>query len=339
MKRLKAPLALMGLTAVVALASLASPAALARWMEPEGTKDSGGGNAQVSEFYQMAQHFLRQMRSSGGAIDPAFPLAALETRMRSLSVIAVPGPLVLNGEKKDARNYPAQNRIELDDATWALRSPESRYQIVVRELIQLLGIDDFQYKTSERLAKATAQGSDTTSAGARYTLGETRRFVYDYDMASDCTESALRELRETVQNAAVLDCLLASHRSCQLIHFTHEARQGWGSGAKFCWGRAVVEGRKVTLKPHTKGRHFSEEKYLAKTLSKGPCQEKELSELKRQTAERARSECLAMGWNGCSVIFSRWVKSSLGEIYDSSGRKRVPGRTCTVHSLVEGYAP
>ena len=205
-----------GLIALASLVVIALPVR-AQIIQPlSGGADAGGGNAQVAEFYKMTKHFQSRMLANGKGIDAQFPVDALSERLKTLIVVAVVGPLEHQGAKVDAINYPVENKIELDDQTWAQRDLPKRYQIAIHELLGLLGQADDFYDHSRSLADATIIGLDPNKpkkvctislenqlyTGYVVVLYAGNKYVSGYDVHKNITQinygalkSALKTLR------------------------------------------------------------------------------------------------------------------------------------------------
>ena len=328
MKKLALLSLLMSLTTV----SLALPLSALGKESAEGTKDGGGGNAQVSAFYKMAETFNARMQVVGTKVYPGFPTAELKVRMQTLQVISVPGPLTLGEIKVDAINYPSQNRIELDDATWAQRAGEEKYQIVVHEILGLLSIDDFQYKVSRRLAKVSAEDADPTLVGKHYHLGAKERFERGKALYNiPCSAGILSEVKTLAENKALADCFYGGYRSCKVIHSYTEAKEPNGRDGWFCLGQAIVEGREGILNKGFEGDSYgrNEAKYLKNSQDK-ICSQSDVEKIVKISAERAKADCLAAGWENCNLVFSRKT--------DMSPKTNRDAGFCNAFSMVEGFS-
>lgn len=137
-----------------------------------GGMEGGGGSAQVAQFYKMARFFQASyfpdtaswtdansnaiiiLRTDDG--DLGLWSYSLDQLLRKLTIKPVVGPLLLNGEKVDAINFPDLQEIDLDTTSWAAQDTASKYQIVIHEIIGLLRAKDSfnneRYRISELLA-------------------------------------------------------------------------------------------------------------------------------------------------------------------------------------------
>ncbi|MGZ3696059.1 MAG: hypothetical protein ACXWQO_18555, partial [Bdellovibrionota bacterium] len=115
----------------------------------------GGGNATVAEFYLYIRSFAAIAQKHPKEVSGLISVEKLATVASSVLVEAKPSPLLLNGNKVDAINFPSQNKIQVDDTTWSARGIHDKYQIVVHELLGLLSVADPGFQVSEKITAST----------------------------------------------------------------------------------------------------------------------------------------------------------------------------------------
>lgn len=126
-----------------------------------GPGHGGGGGGAKADFLKMARYLEREVRVFGKAYGLAMPSARLSEKLERLTLATVPGPLMIDGEKVDAKNYPEAVAVELDGAAWLENEPLTKYQVVVHEFLGLLEIPDrkeakgTEYQLSQEIAQAT----------------------------------------------------------------------------------------------------------------------------------------------------------------------------------------
>ena len=137
----------------------------------------GGGNATVAEFYLYIRSFNAIAQKHPQEISGLISVEKLAVIAAAASVDARPTPLLLNGNKVDAINYPEQNKIQVDDTTWIGRSIHDKYQIVVHELLGLMHVADPGFHTSQMITAATLPLSPFQPASVNSCVDSTRKDI------------------------------------------------------------------------------------------------------------------------------------------------------------------
>jgi hypothetical protein len=129
------------------LALVSSPALWAA----QGGDHSGGGNTAAAEFYQLGQATLKSLNQTHPIVEAGavrVQISDLVGALESSTVEFSNETLSLNNVAVQAINTPSQKRIVVSQKAWAGLSPSQKRQLIVHELLGLLGIDDTHYKTS-----------------------------------------------------------------------------------------------------------------------------------------------------------------------------------------------
>lgn len=120
-----------------------------------GPGHGGGGNGGPAGFFKMARYFEREVRLFGSILSLEIDAKKTAAKVDGLRVFPVPGPLLLDGRKVTAINYRDNGSVDLDSESFDADDVTVRYQLVVHELLGLMGIADEGYRLSERLAAST----------------------------------------------------------------------------------------------------------------------------------------------------------------------------------------
>lgn len=123
----------------------------------EGGSDraGNGGDRCALEFRVAADRIYQLLRTDGGKTFPNVDLEKLKQAIRETDVVCIDGPLHVGTERKDAVNYPALGRIEVDRGRWNETAGKEWTQlpIVFHEYLGILGADlGNRYNVSSLLA-------------------------------------------------------------------------------------------------------------------------------------------------------------------------------------------
>ncbi len=129
----------------------------------DGVGNGGDGNA--AEFILTAKTAMELMKKispsnlQGINID-AFSGAILNTEVHSKD------QLILDGHEVDAINYPKKKLIEVSRSRWSTLRGEtetiSRFNLVLHEYLFIMGLNDSQYRISQKLISAISPSSFST---------------------------------------------------------------------------------------------------------------------------------------------------------------------------------
>lgn len=129
-----------------------------------GTEIQNGGRTEVAEFKSLASEVIYSFETSV-LLDKReiFVTDFLETVNKS--VVNCESDLFINGEPKDAINYPMRNPqlIKLDCKKWPNLSLLNKYRLAIHEFLFLVGVDDSTYEFSRILVKEFFKNSEQQS--------------------------------------------------------------------------------------------------------------------------------------------------------------------------------
>lgn len=113
-----------------------------------------GGGGESEEFVTLGS-VISQIISSG-KIEiniPNFNASKFADTVKIATIIASDEPQLLNGEEKDALNYPAEQKIVFNVKKFNERTPPEKSKLVTHEYLWLAGVNDENYKYSEVIIK------------------------------------------------------------------------------------------------------------------------------------------------------------------------------------------
>lgn len=127
-------------------------------------KDRGGGDSLELEFKGLGLSIAEQLRlmPSQDAIAAINPSKLYDT-VKSVRIVSSPTPLFLDGQERDAINYPLLKKIEVSKERWEKLTEEQKRGLVLHENLGILGLQDENYELSSRffaaLKKANVQSA------------------------------------------------------------------------------------------------------------------------------------------------------------------------------------
>lgn len=115
-----------------------------------GPISSGGGDIYAIEF----QNKARELRSLlvGKDFSPFKSADEFEKIINLVLVESTDADLILEGMKKDALNYPSEQRIVLNRSAWQrVSNDQTRFLFVLHEYLGAQGFDDSRYVHSSKI--------------------------------------------------------------------------------------------------------------------------------------------------------------------------------------------
>jgi hypothetical protein len=127
--------------------------------------ESGGGDGYAAEFILTAKTALELAKK----LEPVeLSPVNIDTFTGSIQNTKVHSEekLFLEGNEVDAINYPNRKLIEISRVRWEVLRTESqtvpRFNLVIHEYLGIMGIDDAQYKVSQKLINAMSPSKFNT---------------------------------------------------------------------------------------------------------------------------------------------------------------------------------
>jgi len=127
-----------------------------------GTVGNGGDHYAI-EFIERAR--LMQTLMVGKDISPLSSPDAFKQSLDRVKVESTEEDLILEGAKKDAINYPKDQRIVLNRKAWrSLPNERTRLLLVLHEYLGVMEIEDFRYDSSSRILSRILKNSLTCTS-------------------------------------------------------------------------------------------------------------------------------------------------------------------------------
>lgn len=132
-----------------------------------GGNEGHGGDGYVADFIRTGRLIHEWLATHTSPVSPAEFLKTLE----SASIASTDELLKLESVEKDAINYPALGKIVFNRTKWRdLTMERQRWQIVLHEILGLMGHEDGKYQMSERLVTAAFPNKEVLASQYRGTL-------------------------------------------------------------------------------------------------------------------------------------------------------------------------
>ena len=129
----------------------------ARFARANGFDNGNAGDAYSAEFIFSARDVLQRLELSAADGHPLYDTAKLRAAIQSTTVVSIDHVLV-SGEERDAANFPVQKLIRISRTRWSdyrqANETLDRLKIALHEYLDITGVDDTHYDTSEKLIKA-----------------------------------------------------------------------------------------------------------------------------------------------------------------------------------------
>jgi len=119
-------------------------------------RKGNGGDAVSLEFKAMGQAVTDAIIDKGIVFTSGVSVKTLQDTIRRADVRSVSTELYLDGVRKDAINYPYENRIDISLTQWSYMTEKVKYQLVIHEALGLLSINDADYARSNSLINAVS---------------------------------------------------------------------------------------------------------------------------------------------------------------------------------------
>lgn len=113
-----------------------------------GREGGNGGDGFAMSFKAIGFDISRHLKSEGLSVVDGLRTSDFEIALKTASVDTTAAELFLNGVRKDAINYPLQHKIVVNIPRWERLSNEAQRQLVIHEVMGLLGINDQAYEKS-----------------------------------------------------------------------------------------------------------------------------------------------------------------------------------------------
>lgn len=101
-----------------------------------GESSVGGGNAEKAEYISITKNALARLASRGNLQLKGIKIevALMSAKFKSTKVEPTQEKLALNGQPKQALNYPNENRIKFNQDEWKTLSLEKKTLLAIHEL-------------------------------------------------------------------------------------------------------------------------------------------------------------------------------------------------------------
>ncbi len=121
-----------------------------------GDNVGNGGDSIALNFKTIGNTLVLQLRAANSVealeIDPE----KFKEKLETANIESTTKQLYLRGMRKDAINYPKENRIIIYETGWRMLSIQDKRMLVLHELLGLMGIDDSTYRITLALEKTAA---------------------------------------------------------------------------------------------------------------------------------------------------------------------------------------
>ena len=125
-------------------------------MENGGDHAGNGGDSIAIKVKVIGARLVAELRYASKKMPLQIDVDKLKTILESSKIETTKKDLILNGKRKDAINYPNENRIIFNATSWRLLSIQDKRMLVLHELLGLLGVDDKQYEITMALEKVAS---------------------------------------------------------------------------------------------------------------------------------------------------------------------------------------
>ena len=114
--------------------------------------DSGGGDSAEAEFVNIGRGVAAALRA--GKVDLGIDLNAYEQVVTTTTVSMVRESLFLDGQERDAINYPCEKKIIVNRNHWIPLAPVLKVQLAFHEFLGIAGLEHNGYPISSQLVTA-----------------------------------------------------------------------------------------------------------------------------------------------------------------------------------------
>jgi len=127
---------------------------------------SGGGDSAEAEFVSIGQGIAQSLRGDLGPSFPEINQSAFTQAVNSTQVIMTSLHLQLNGDDRDAINYPVDTKIEVNRPTWIKLTPANKVRLAFHEYLGIVGVEHDAYTVSSRLQSVLGDAKILSLAAA-----------------------------------------------------------------------------------------------------------------------------------------------------------------------------
>lgn len=149
-----------------------------------GGSVENGGDAIGIEFKTIGFSVLANIKSTGTLVFSHVLIEQLSKTLSNAKVDSTDAPLAINGIRKDAINYPEQQRILVSRQSWLTIELVTKKALILHELLGLLRFDDGGYMYSMLLKGAEASSQSEPNAGLYFKNGSESGCFYEVSISS-----------------------------------------------------------------------------------------------------------------------------------------------------------